>query len=73
MSQKYILACDSMTLLVQPEYYDFFARGLMPMSHYWPIKGGNNECESIKYAVSWGNSHQEQAIIPTIFLIFFNI
>ncbi|XP_022944811.1 O-glucosyltransferase rumi homolog isoform X2 [Cucurbita moschata] len=47
VSEKYILACDSITLLVKPRYYDFFTRGLMP--------------RSIKFAVDWGNSHQQKA------------
>ncbi|KAL7147466.1 hypothetical protein ABFS83_06G109500 [Erythranthe nasuta] len=60
VSEKYILACDSMTLLVKPHYYDFFTRGLIPLKHYWPIKD-EDKCRSIKYAVDWGNSHQEEA------------
>ncbi|KAM7273786.1 hypothetical protein ACFE04_028450 [Oxalis oulophora] len=60
VSQKYILACDSVTLLVTPHYYDFFTRGLMPIQHYWPIKE-DDKCRSIKYAVDWGNSHQQKA------------
>ncbi|KAK9665516.1 hypothetical protein RND81_14G117100 [Saponaria officinalis] len=60
VSEKYILACDSVTLLVKPKYYDFFSRGLMPIQHYWPIKE-NDKCRSIKYAVEWGNSHKPKA------------
>ncbi|PON51697.1 Lipopolysaccharide-modifying protein [Parasponia andersonii] len=60
VSQKYILACDSMTLLVKPRFYDFFARGLIPRHHYWPIRN-DNKCRSIKFAVEWGNSHPEEA------------
>ncbi|XP_022734612.1 O-glucosyltransferase rumi homolog isoform X2 [Durio zibethinus] len=60
VSEKYILACDSVTLLVKPRYYDFFTRSLEPMEHYWPIKA-NDKCRSIKHAVDWGNSHQEEA------------
>lgn len=60
ISQKYILACDSMTLLVTPKYYDFFSRSLMPIQHYWPVRG-DNKCASIKYAVDWGNSHKQLA------------
>ena len=62
VSEKYILACDSVTLLVKPRYYDFFTRGLEPMHHYWPIKD-NDKCRSIKHAVDWGNGHQEEVII----------
>nr|XP_048329494.1 O-glucosyltransferase rumi homolog [Ziziphus jujuba var. spinosa] len=60
VSEKYILSCDSLTLLVNPRYYDFFSRGLKPMQHYWPIKD-NDKCRSIKHAVDWGNIHQKQA------------
>ncbi|XP_042057491.1 O-glucosyltransferase rumi homolog isoform X3 [Salvia splendens] len=60
VSEKYILACDSVTLLVKPIYYDFFTRSLMPLKHYWPIKD-EDKCRSIKHAVEWGNSHQEEA------------
>lgn len=60
VSEKYILACDSLTLLVKPKYYDFFTRGLMPMQHYWPIKD-DDKCRSIKHAVDWGNSHIQEA------------
>lgn len=60
VSGKYILACDSETLIVTPHYYDFFTRGLMPLYHYWPIKE-SKKCKSIKYAVEWGESHKEEA------------
>ncbi|CAD6260178.1 unnamed protein product [Miscanthus lutarioriparius] len=60
ISEKYILACDSMTLLVTPRYYDFFSRSLMPIQHYWPVRD-DNKCASIKYAVDWGNSHKQLA------------
>ncbi|KAK6920150.1 Glycosyl transferase CAP10 domain, partial [Dillenia turbinata] len=30
VSEKYILACDSMTLFLKLHYYDFFTRGLLP-------------------------------------------
>ncbi|KAF7147227.1 hypothetical protein RHSIM_Rhsim03G0183800 [Rhododendron simsii] len=60
VSEKYILACNSVTLLVKPHYYDFFTRGLMPMHHYWPIKD-YDQCRSIKFAVEWGNNHEQEA------------
>ncbi|XP_004300778.1 PREDICTED: protein O-glucosyltransferase 1-like [Fragaria vesca subsp. vesca] len=60
VSEKYILACDSVTLLVKPKYYDFFTRSLQPMHHYWPIRN-DNKCKSIKFAVDWGNNHKQQA------------
>ncbi|KAK1399534.1 O-glucosyltransferase rumi-like [Heracleum sosnowskyi] len=60
VSEKYILACDSVTLLVKPRFYDFFTRGLMPMHHYWPIRD-DDKCRSIKFAVDWGNSHKQEA------------
>ncbi|KAJ4900431.1 hypothetical protein Rs2_14382 [Raphanus sativus] len=60
VSEKYILACDSVTLLVKPHYYDFFTRGLLPAHHYWPVKE-HDKCRSIKFAVQWGNSHIQKA------------
>ncbi|XP_008439228.2 uncharacterized protein LOC103484079 [Cucumis melo] len=60
VSEKYILACDSVTLIVKPHYYDFFTRGLMPVHHYWPVKD-DDKCKSIKFAVDWGNSHKQKA------------
>jgi hypothetical protein len=60
ISEKYILACDSMTLLVRPRYYDFFIRGMVPLEHYWPIRD-NSKCTSLKFAVEWGNNHTEKA------------
>ncbi|XP_065867959.1 uncharacterized protein [Euphorbia lathyris] len=60
VSEKYILACDSVTLIVKPKYYDFFTRGLIPVQHYWPIDV-DNKCKSIKFAVDWGNSHSQKA------------
>ncbi|WOG85425.1 hypothetical protein DCAR_0104614 [Daucus carota subsp. sativus] len=59
VSEKYILACDSMTLLVKPKYYDFFTRGLQPLVHYWPIDN-RNKCRSVKFGVEWGNSHKKK-------------
>ncbi|GMH22484.1 hypothetical protein Nepgr_024327 [Nepenthes gracilis] len=62
VSNKYILACDSMTLLVNPNFYEFFTRGLVPLKHYWPISDHPDHiCKSIKFAVNWGNSHVEKA------------
>ncbi|KAJ0048583.1 hypothetical protein Pint_15178 [Pistacia integerrima] len=60
VSEKYILACDSMTLLVKPHYYDFFLRNLQPVEHYWPIRE-DQKCKSIKFAVDWGNNHKQKA------------
>ncbi|ONM15475.1 downstream target of AGL15 2 [Zea mays] len=67
ISEKYILACDSMTLLVTPRYYDFFSRSLMPIQHYWPVRY-DNKCASIKYAVDWGNSHKQ--LVTCIYIYF---
>ncbi|KAF3968178.1 hypothetical protein ACB098_06G208400 [Castanea mollissima] len=61
VSEKYILACNSMTLLVMPQYHDFFTRSLVPMQHYWPIKITNNICKDLKLAVEWGNNHTDKA------------
>ncbi|KAJ8771407.1 hypothetical protein K2173_026584 [Erythroxylum novogranatense] len=60
VSEKYILACNSVTLLVKPHYYDFFTRGLEPVHHFWPVKE-NDKCRSIKFAVDWGNTHKGKA------------
>ncbi|KAL4353437.1 hypothetical protein GQ457_06G032120 [Hibiscus cannabinus] len=60
VSEKYIFACDSMTLMIKPVYYDFFSRSLMPMQHFWPIRN-NNKCRDIKFAVEWGNNHTREA------------
>lgn len=60
VSDKFILACDSPTLMLTPRYHDFFTRGLMPLRHFWPINE-TDMCRSIKYAVDWGNTHLEQA------------
>ncbi|KAD2805485.1 hypothetical protein E3N88_38862 [Mikania micrantha] len=60
VSNKYILACDSVTFVVKPRYHDFFTRGLFPVHHYWPIKE-NDKCRSIKFAVDWGNNHKQKA------------
>ncbi|CAI0403361.1 unnamed protein product [Linum tenue] len=60
VSQKYIMACDSVTLIVKPHYYDFFTRSLVPVHHYWPIQE-HDKCKSIKFAVDWGNSHKQKA------------
>ncbi|XP_043723089.1 O-glucosyltransferase rumi homolog [Telopea speciosissima] len=60
VSQKYIMACDSMTLFVKPQYYDFTTRSLIPMYHYWPIRG-DDLCRRIKFAVDWGNIYKQEA------------
>ncbi|XP_007051850.2 PREDICTED: O-glucosyltransferase rumi homolog [Theobroma cacao] len=60
VSEKYILACDSMTLYIRSRFYDFFIRGMMPLQHYWPIRE-NSKCTSLKFAVEWGNVHPDKA------------
>ncbi|XP_043715529.1 O-glucosyltransferase rumi homolog [Telopea speciosissima] len=60
VSEKYILACNSVTFLVKPRYYDFFTRNLQPIHHYWPIRE-DDKCRSIKFAVDWGNNHKQKA------------
>ncbi|TKY63895.1 O-glucosyltransferase rumi-like [Spatholobus suberectus] len=60
VSEKYVIACDSMTMFVKPTYYDFFTRNMVPLRHYWPISP-KNMCEEIKYAVDWGNAHLDNA------------
>ncbi|MED6136026.1 hypothetical protein PIB30_052102 [Stylosanthes scabra] len=60
VSEKNILACDSVTLMVKPRFHDFFIRSLQPTQHYWPIRD-DDKCKSIKYAVHWGNNHKQKA------------
>ncbi|GMI95774.1 hypothetical protein like AT3G61270 [Hibiscus trionum] len=60
VSEKYILACDSMTLYIRSQFYDFFIRGMVPLQHYWPIRE-NAKCKSLKFAVEWGNLHPDKA------------
>ncbi|CAN6711095.1 unnamed protein product [Malus baccata var. baccata] len=59
VSEKYIMACNSMTLYVKPRYYDFFMRSMTPLQHYWPIRD-NSKCTSLKFAVEWGNNHTDK-------------
>ncbi|XP_018443600.1 uncharacterized protein LOC108815521 [Raphanus sativus] len=60
VSEKYIMACDSMTLYVKPRFYDFYIRGMMPLQHYWPIRD-DSKCTSLQFAVHWGNTHVDKA------------
>ncbi|XVF73224.1 hypothetical protein PTKIN_Ptkin12aG0184300 [Pterospermum kingtungense] len=60
VSEKYILACDSMTLLIKPKYFDFFSRSMVPLQHYWPIRR-KTKCRDLKFAVEWGNNHTDKA------------
>lgn len=72
VSEKYILACDSMTLYVRSNYHDFFMRDMMPLQHYWPIRD-NTKCSSLKFAVEWGNNHtQKVPAIRTMLLFYYN-
>lgn len=67
VSLKYILSCGSLTLLITPQYEDFFTRGLLPKKNYWPIPR-TDLCPNIKNAVDWGNSHSAE--VRTITLSF---
>ncbi|KAK9124498.1 hypothetical protein Sjap_014100 [Stephania japonica] len=60
VSLKYILSCNSLALLISPQFQDFFTRGLIPTQNYWPVKH-SDLCRSIKFAVEWGNSNPIQA------------
>ncbi|XP_042055549.1 O-glucosyltransferase rumi homolog [Salvia splendens] len=60
VSEKYILACNSPTLLINSRWHDFFSRGLIPQRHYWPIRDAQ-KCSSIKFAVEYGNNHTAKA------------
>jgi hypothetical protein len=70
VSEKYILACDSVTLLVKPKYYDFFTRSLEPLRHYWPVRS-DDKCKSIKFAVDWGNNHKQKVSISNLHIFLF--
>lgn len=50
-----------MTLIIKPRFYDFFTRSLLPSIHYWPINT-DSKCESIKFAVEWGNKHTDKVV-----------
>ncbi|CAN1157433.1 O-glucosyltransferase rumi homolog [Linum perenne] len=60
VSEKYILACDSMALFVKPKFHDFFTRSLIPLRHYWPVRP-ESMCRDIKFAVEWGNRNPSKA------------
>ncbi|KAG2260628.1 hypothetical protein Bca52824_079922 [Brassica carinata] len=60
VSLKYIMSCGSMTLIISPEYEDFFSRGLLPKENYWPVSP-TDLCRSIKFAVDWGNANPSDA------------
>lgn len=68
VSLKYILSCDSVALLIAPQYEDFFSRGLVPEHNFWPVDP-LKLCPSIKYAVEWGNQHLEEVFIYSLFII----
>ncbi|KAM3388200.1 hypothetical protein ACQJBY_010771 [Aegilops geniculata] len=61
VSEKCILACDSVALVVRSRFHDFFSRGLVPLRHYWSVRADRGQCRSIKFAVDWGNSHPGKA------------
>lgn len=63
VSLKYILSCGSMTLIISPEYEDFFSRGLLPKENYWPVSP-TDLCRSIKHAVDWGNANPSDVYTP---------
>lgn len=60
-----MLACDLMTLLIQPNFYDFFIRGMVPLQHYWPIRA-TSKCTSLKFAVDWGNNHTDKVSLISL-------
>uniref|UniRef100_A0A2P2ISV9 Uncharacterized protein LOC103497080 n=2 Tax=Rhizophora mucronata TaxID=61149 RepID=A0A2P2ISV9_RHIMU len=60
VSLKYIISCGSLALIISPQYEDFFSRGLIPKKNYWPVST-NELCESLKFAVDWGNSNPSKA------------
>ncbi|CAL9104554.1 unnamed protein product [Musa textilis] len=60
VSLKYIMACGSLALIIEPQNEDFFSRGLVPKENYWPISP-TDLCPSIKFAVEWGNRNPSKA------------
>ncbi|EFJ05656.1 hypothetical protein SELMODRAFT_431353 [Selaginella moellendorffii] len=60
VSFKYILACGSTVLQIEPMFQEFFARSLTPFVHFWPVDR-DNICNSTKFAVDWGNAHPKEA------------
>lgn len=65
VSLKYILSCGSLSLIISPQYEDFFSRGLIPKKNYWPVSP-TNLCPSIKFAVDWGNAHPSKVFFYLI-------
>lgn len=64
VSLKYILSCGSMALVIDPQYEDFFSRGLRPEVNFWPVHidvAAGGMCESIRDAVEWGEAHPAEA------------
>ena len=56
-----------MLLMVRPRFYEFFTRSLVPLKHYWPINPWRL-CDSIKFAVGWGNNNTYKVRPPFILL-----
>lgn len=42
VSLKYIMACGSPTMVVSPNHYDFYMRGLQPGVHYIRVQPDNS-------------------------------
>ncbi|XP_057828394.2 uncharacterized protein LOC131039621 [Cryptomeria japonica] len=61
VSMKNIMACNSPTLLIRPQYYEFFQRGLVAHKHYLPVSS-EKMCDSVNTTVNWGNSNIEEAM-----------
>ncbi|XVF80041.1 hypothetical protein PTKIN_Ptkin15bG0038700 [Pterospermum kingtungense] len=49
-----------MALIIEPKYFDFFSRSMVPLQHYWPIRT-KTKCRDLKFAVEWGNNHTKKA------------
>ncbi|EFJ27265.1 glycosyltransferase, CAZy family GT90, partial [Selaginella moellendorffii] len=60
VSLKYILSCGSTMLRIEPYYWDFFSRSLLPHVHFLPITR-ENICDSIQEAIQWSNSNIYEA------------
>lgn len=70
VSLKYILSCGSLVLIIDPQYEDFFTRGLVPKENFWPISP-TELCRSIKLAVDWGNSNPSEVLLSTFPVILY--
>ncbi|XP_055962376.1 uncharacterized protein LOC126653960 isoform X2 [Mercurialis annua] len=69
VSLKYIISCGSLALIISPQYEDFFSRGLIPLTNYWPVSS-DELCQSIKFAVDRGNVNPSEKLTILLDLSF---